>query len=671
MSVGYAGKILRLDLTNKTSSVIDTEPYEEWGGSFGMACALFWDECEDFKIDGLDPRNVLVVAANPLTGTIATGAGSKIDIVGVSPYSYPDPWFTRSGLGNKFGPMMKKAGWDAIVIKGESDTPVWVNIINDKVVFEDAATLWGQDARYTQEEIWRRVTGKNSFGEWLELEDGTQTTEGPVCLTIGQAGENLSRIAAVMHGSSGGACQGGFGAVFGKKKLKAISCLGTGSITIADIDAMIKARNLCLKTGLPPAPQLNSYDPSSWTQTLGRQTACVGCITACKTRRQDGYRNDGQCMSQLYAIGKNGAPGVQSSSDFVGRYGMNIFETYYTQQSYVKFLYDEGVIGPGKEIDTYPLNMNDYGTVQYAEAHARALATRTGIGEYLAEGTARLAEAVGRYEQDLAAGILQKSQYGYEWHHSLPEAMFSYCSMFDSRDANIHAFQNIWSLWTHTKLSAEDSVKLISSKTVPYTDDPYMFDWSFENEDTGIYSDHRVKLVSWVMAYGHYFTHSMGFCDWLYPRFNNSLIEGENGISPEIEEAYVNAACGKNQSFEEMLEVGVKIGNLVRAIYVLQGRNRENETLGPQMFTINGSGAGQIYGSGGPCRMPVLKDGEWVYDFQPDAFFDKDKFEDFKTRYYKFEGWDSENGYPTRETLERYGLSYIADKLESEGKLGS
>ena len=95
------------------------------------------------------------------------------------------------------------------MIQGKADAPVWVNITNDQVRLEDAGTLWGLDTKETQQEIWRRVSG-DSLSDWYEVMDA-RTTQKPAVLCIGQAGENLSRIAVLMHDGANAAGQGGFG----------------------------------------------------------------------------------------------------------------------------------------------------------------------------------------------------------------------------------------------------------------------------------------------------------------------------------------------------------------------------------------------------------------------------------------------------------------------------
>ena len=81
---GYAGKILRLDMTNRKATAIDTEPYRRWGGGHGMGAALFWEFCKDKTItDGRHPANVCCVMTSPLCGTIVPSAGGRCEVVGV------------------------------------------------------------------------------------------------------------------------------------------------------------------------------------------------------------------------------------------------------------------------------------------------------------------------------------------------------------------------------------------------------------------------------------------------------------------------------------------------------------------------------------------------------------------------------------------------------------
>jgi aldehyde:ferredoxin oxidoreductase len=132
------------------------------------------------------------------------------------------------------------------------------------------------------------------------------------------------------------------------------------------------------------------------------------------------------------------------------------------------------------------------------------------------------------------------------------------------------------------------------------------------------------------------------------------------GPTPEAEPKFWNAVTGQNLSFADAMEVGHKIYTLDRSIWVLQGRHRNMEVF-PDYYYDQKS-RGNI--------MPMVVDGKWTYDTGAGRTLDREKVEDFKTRFYKFEGYNPENGYPTRATLEKMGMKKVADVLQRQGKLG-
>ena len=243
---GYAGKILRLDLTNRKITTITTRKYEQWVGGHGMGSAIFFDLVKDKKIDGFDPRNVVTIMTSPLSGTLVPGASGRTEVQGIGVQSYPIGWFTRSNFGGRFSAMLKYAGWDGIVLEGKADKKVWIDIRDNDVEIRDCGplSLWGKDTWDCQEIIWDYVAGSGEYGNWIEPtgNKGGQTTQRPAVLSIGPAGENLSRLACLIHDASNAAGQGGFGAVWGSKNLKAISVIGTGGIKIHDPKALMEAR---------------------------------------------------------------------------------------------------------------------------------------------------------------------------------------------------------------------------------------------------------------------------------------------------------------------------------------------------------------------------------------------------------------------------------------------
>jgi aldehyde:ferredoxin oxidoreductase len=117
---------------------------------------------------------------------------------------------------------------------------------------------------------------------------------------------------------------------------------------------------------------------------------------------------------------------------------------------------------------------------------------------------------------------------------------------------------------------------------------------------------------------------------------------------------------GKNISFVEGMELGRKIWNLDRSIWVLQGRHRDMEVHAGYVYTVP---------TESPYYVPVYKSGKWTYDANVGRVLNKTKFEEWKTRFYNFEDWNSANGWPKRKTLESLGLKKVADTMQTRNKL--
>ncbi len=303
---GTIGRILRVDLTKREISTIDTAKYEQWGGGHGMGSAIFWDLCRDKTVSGLDPGNVVTLMTSPLTGTLVPGAAGRTEIQAIGVQSSPIGWFTRSNFGGRFGTMLKFAGFDGAVIEGQADGPVWIDIRDGEAVLRDAGALWGKDTWETQQQIHRLVSSSDSDGQ------------RPAVLSIGPAGENLCRIASVVHDAGHGAGQGGFGAVFGAKRLKAISAVGNGAIPVADPAGLLQARLWTKQrfafdiddpeqvaelddTALPMALGTPAVPAVFWQQPeRSRPHACVSCPAGCRSRHAGGQGNESSCASTAF-----------------------------------------------------------------------------------------------------------------------------------------------------------------------------------------------------------------------------------------------------------------------------------------------------------------------------------------------------------------------------------
>jgi aldehyde:ferredoxin oxidoreductase len=206
---------------------------------------------------------------------------------------------------------------------------------------------------------------------------------------------------------------------------------------------------------------------------------------------------------------------------------------------------------------------------------------------------------------------------------------------------------------------------VVEKKLAPYND-PKMFDYS----DEGIYSESMAKMVAWHRHYTRYFKQSMAFCDWAWGDYFNPYGPDGMGLTGDDGETrFINAVTGRGETFEHGVEIGRKIWNLDRAIWVLQGRHRDEEVFTDYNYEVGAVPGYTTYEL--PYVVPQFKDGKWSYESVTGRTLDRQKVEDWKTKFFTLEGWDVKTGWPTRATLEELGLGHVADELEKQNKLGA
>jgi aldehyde:ferredoxin oxidoreductase len=689
---GYAGKILRVNLTTRDINTIPTSNYEKWGGGHGIGSALFFDLVKDKTIKAYDPANVVTIMSSPLSGTMAPGCSSRTEVQGIGAQSYPMEWFTRSGFGGRFSTMLKFAGWDGIAIEGAADTPVWIDIRDGEVTIRDCRdlSLWGRDAWDSQETICDYIAGSGSYDTWVspDTTSDARSTQRPAVLAIGPAGENLSRMAVLQHGASNTSGQGGFGAVWGSKKLKALSVMGTGNIRIADPKALIKARIEQVsqyafdhdnpRDALTPnlfqsAPgQATTWEilPKFKHSSGQRPQACIGCHSGCRRRYESGFGNEASCSETTFYLAAKSAEILHKATDLLNKYGINCLDAYGCY-SYMLKLNKEGILGPGKEIDC-PLNFDTVGSLEFIDQFLRMVAYRNDglgneheCGNIIAEGAVRAAEKWGRLKEDLKTGKLEYPYWGFFFHYDpRVQLEWGYGTILGDRDINEHDIMRLYvfvkeKFYAGTKLlTPEEVVNIVTDKMVPFQDDPLMLDFSTDN----MYSEHIAKLVAWHRYYTRFWKQSMLLCDNRWPDFINSYAPDLIGSTGEAEPRFFNIVTGNNFTFLDGIELGRKIWNLDNAIWTLQGRHRDMVKYADYIYDIPGGNKEKNY--------LVKKDGAWTAsDIEPRTV-NRQKFEEFKTLFYKLQGWDTATGYPTRATLESLGLDYVADELEKNDRLG-
>lgn len=413
---GYSGKVLHVDLTNRKVRV-ERKP-EEWYriyiGGVAMASRLCWENIE-VGCDPLSPGNPICIANGMFAGTPVPvggkyGIASKSPLTGFIGDSLSGSWFTIA---------LKRAGWDAIVIHGASDDWVYLFIDDDRVEFRDASHLVGLGAYQTEEAIRE------------ELNDDQVRSA-----VIGPAGEKLVRMASVTNDSRQ-AGRTGHGAVWGSKKLKAVSVRGTQGVRVADPEALLQ---LCYDiTQAAQGPHTQKYrilGTSANVLNLNRlgllptrnyqegvfekaelisgeylhehyhvkTIACAQCPIACEqmSRAKDGpYAGamTGIDYEPLYAVSSNcGVSDLQAAIktiDICDRGGMDAMSTGVTI-SWAMETFERGIFTKEDfKCSKYPDGFEPYfGNGDAVVTLAEMIRDREGIGDLLAEGSKRASAQV-------------------------------------------------------------------------------------------------------------------------------------------------------------------------------------------------------------------------------------------------------------------------------------
>ena len=303
----YAGKILKIDLTTKTTSIIPTEKYaNDYVGGRAMANRLFWDEAKG-GVPALSEENSLIYMTGPLAGTGLPYSGRAI-MTGISAKNIPEQ-YTHTCCGGYFGSVLKWAGYDGFMITGKADKLTYVLIDDGKITFEDAAELKGKYVIDTQEALFDKY--------------GRQSAS----LVIGPAGENQCRHATVVTHADNAFAMPGFGAVWGYKNLKAVVARGTGTVAPMDLKKTMEIhqwRDMPEK-GKPYPPEFcevdyqgNEFSVPTEPHYIEFNSCNPGCNHICM-RTRSGATNPldptgpkvsmaGKCMDDLAHVFQNDNP---------------------------------------------------------------------------------------------------------------------------------------------------------------------------------------------------------------------------------------------------------------------------------------------------------------------------------------------------------------------------
>ncbi|HEY80752.1 MAG TPA: aldehyde ferredoxin oxidoreductase family protein [Caldilineae bacterium] len=422
MSV-YAGKYLRIDLTNRTwrEAPISEEEARQWLLGSGYAAHLYAQEM-DPNLDPLDPNATLYIFNGLLVGTFAPTA-SRTSFCGRSPLT--GIW-NESNVGHHWGAELRFAGYDGIVITGASETPLYlfINGLDGSIEFRDASHLWGKD--------------------WFEAGDAMLAETDPKgqVAGIGIAGERLVKMAGVTVGPSHYvriAGRGGMGAIFGSKKLKGIAVRGKKRPDYPDRKrflATVKAQNKYIKEnsvgmsllgtagGFQATEEYGDLALKNWRlgtwelakdltgavlyeKYLIRHTHCFSCPIGCgkeievpegpyKTPRGEGIEYETMAGFFGNVLNGNMEAGILANS-LCNRYGLDTISTSSTI-AFAMEAYEKGLI---TNEDTGGMALN-FGDPDVALELIRQIAFREGVGDLLAEGSRAAAQKLGRGAEDFA-----------------------------------------------------------------------------------------------------------------------------------------------------------------------------------------------------------------------------------------------------------------------------
>jgi aldehyde:ferredoxin oxidoreductase len=432
MSV-YRNKLLRINLSKSEATEVPVEKsvIKDFVGGRGFGIEYLYRELQP-GIDPLSPDNILLLVPGVLGGTSAPGFSRWIAMT-KSPLTGA---YIRSVSGGKFGAAIKNSGYDFIAIHGKAEKPTYVYLSKDGVEFMDAADLWGLDTFKTQDKL-RERHGKSR----------TRVA------CIGPAGENLVRFAAIIH-EKRAAARGGVGTVMGSKNLKAlaINTAGGGTPTLHDRTAflrLVKDHNEALKThdrrknmtaygttlmtvrmhemGIFPVknfqegglPGVENIGAEAFAKMKIGNYGCYACTTRCGNifkaaeGKYSGTESEGPEYETVFSFGgeiANTDPNVIIAADALcDRLGLDTISMGVVV-GFVMELYERGII-TSQELDGL---VPTWGDDEVLMALIKKVAAREGVGNILAEGTARAARIIGKGAHYYAMTVKELELPGYE-----------------------------------------------------------------------------------------------------------------------------------------------------------------------------------------------------------------------------------------------------------------
>lgn len=706
-SYGWTGKILRVNLTDKTVSVSPTDPYKEYLGGMGIANKIMYDEVPA-GTDPLSPENKIVFAVGPLTATGVPLAG-RTTIASLSTYT-TDHQVVDAHTGGMIGAAIKKAGWDAIVIEGASDEPVYLKIDDDDVEIKPADQVWGQGTRATTEALSRK--------------EGTD-----FCVaTIGPAGENLLPYACIIN-SRNHSAGAGAAAVMGSKKLKALVVRGSQPIYVADPQEVADLSDYMLReivgsnnNHVVPSTQqewAEYFDKGSrWTAQKGLTWALAeggpidtgepkpGEINTVGYRCMKAFKDEGP-EAEKYTIKMDGCHScpIHCYSDLRvpasaanGGYeitGNTCVPNFPFTNYMIKILGDNTSVEAGSEDaliwdQVFGSTMDDlglwcnYGQIyrDIAHCYATGLLQKVLPPEEYAEINW---EGFKNNDPSMVPPLLAKiaandSEIAYighgpivwterwndpDWwntpastlinvrgwpvhhaHECFGQVGLLYNMVFN-RDDMIHSAVNFQGCGLPFELKQQIAAEVWGDASAIDPDKNYT-----------PMNEYKANFAWWFIV-TDVLHDSLTLCNWVWPMAMSPTASRDYRGDLDLEAKFMTAVTGEDYTTEDLYKAGSKIMTLQRA-NTARGMTDAAGNMGTNDFrTIH-----DVY-----TEWPFTKDPDIEVFTEGTDKMDKDDIQTGLTMLYECFGWDPELGCPTAECLDYYDMPDVKEDLAARGLL--
>lgn len=631
MQGGYTGKLLRADLTAGVCSIeeLTEEQVRPFIGCSGYAAKILWDELAP-DTDPLGPENKLVFATGPVTGTLCPSGGSY-ELCFKSPASLS---WSQSRSGGSFGPKLKYAGFDFLVVEGRAENPVYLWVRDGQAEIRDASRVWG--------------SGVEKTTDFLLAETGDRESS---VAAIGPAGEKMVRFAAVINDRGRAAGRGGGGAVMGSKNLKAVVVNGSGNVPVHDLETwkalMVEAEeNLKrypfegvnqfgtpLLVGIQNAAgalptrnfvqgQFAAADKiggeALTEKHLVKRRACFGCCMGCgrysvvEGGPWETPGMEGPEYETLASLGSltltDDLPAILRGNYLCNDYGLDTISTGVSIAFAIE-CYQNGLLGPevtgGREFC--------WGDPELVMDLVRMIAFREGAGDLLAEGVRRAAETIGG---DAMRYALEVKGLEVPMHEPRGESKVMALQYAVNPRGACHMHPNWAGIW--------DSVQFECGmngfgQPWPPTD---------KMEETGSQKGLAYRYVS---IQGE-ISEIIGGCVF------HSWGAADECLTPDLYARMLRALVGWDIDAEELFRAADRSWVLKRCFNLREGFGRSDDRI-PVRLTE-------------PIEESGPSEGSRVRDI-----------DGMLREYYQAAGWDPATGVPEEATLEALGLSFVTGSL--------